>query len=76
MSGQSPAIPTHFVAAPSAGFVGMKHGTHFLNMCSMGADRFMEVIAGLIELLEPIGDVSQDIFRRWLALIGKSVKRG
>jgi hypothetical protein len=42
---------------PSAGFVGVKRGTHFLNMCSMGADRFMKLIAGHTELLGPIGDV-------------------
>ena len=39
------------VTAPSAGFVGVKHGTHFLNMCSMGADRFMELRAAVLEFL-------------------------
>jgi hypothetical protein len=35
----------------------MKCGTHFLSVGSMGADRFVELVAGHTELLGPICDV-------------------
>jgi hypothetical protein len=35
----------------------MKHGTHFLSVGSMGADRFVELVAGHTKLLGPICDV-------------------
>jgi hypothetical protein len=45
------------VGAPSAGFVGVKRGAHLLSVGSMGADRFVELVARDTELLGPVCDV-------------------